>query len=256
MGTQHTQLLVTIQYYHTMSAYSPEVLNAFRKKVIAGDVSVKVVVPGATTQLVGTLRIATDWWNGSYITHIDNGFEIVSDGRTHSVWSFVRGYLKNSCDTQTKWAHYPRSLQQHLDLIHLDEGDATLHQILSTWTVDQVETDVVNGCSASNSSASAPASNSSVSNSSASNSSASNSSASASTCTEEETVDAFASTVSESEADVREGDLKFALRRARTTLHERRSELRMLKQLDHSIRHIKALDTNIAKLRLSLKEHL
>jgi len=236
-----------------MSAYSDAALNAFCQKVRNGDVQVRMDIPGANTRWVGTLRLATDR-RGNYKTYINDCFDIVYDGRTYSVWGFVRSYLKR---TQVlKLACYsfesmPRRIQDHLDLIRLHAASTfvTLHTVLSTWPVEMIESDVVNGstASASNSSASASASNSSAS-ASASNSSASSEDA------EDATVPSVDSD-NESIAPVT-SSVKPAIKRIRTTMRERLAECRELKMLERYIRQVKSLEADIAELRESLKQYL
>jgi len=131
-----------------------------------------------------------------------------------------------------------------------------------------IESDVVNGSTASNSSASnssasasnSSASNSSASNSSASNSSASNSSASASSSAEAE-AEAEDATVPSVDSDNESvvpvtSSVKPAIKRIRTTMRERLAECRELKMLARYIRQVKSLEADIAELRESLKEYL
>jgi len=226
-----------------MSAYSDAALTAFCQKVRNGDVQVRMDICGANTQWVGTLRLATDR-RGNYKTYINDCFDIVYDGRTYSVWGFVRSYLKR---TQVlKLACYsfesmPRRIEDHLDLIRLHAASTfvTLHTVLSTWPVEMIESDVVNG---------------STTSSSASNSSASNSSACSSTEAEDATVP---SPDSDNESVVPvTSSVKPAIKRVRTTMRERLAECRELKMLERYIRQVKSLEADIAELRESLKQYL
>jgi hypothetical protein len=145
----------------------------------------------------------------------------------------------------------PRRIQDHLDLIRLHAASTfvTLHTVLSTWPVEMIESDVVNG-SAASASASASASNSSAS-ASASNSSTSSS---ASSPVEDATVPSVDSD-NESVAPVT-SSVKPAIKRIRTTMRERLAECRELKMLERYIRQVKSLEAGIAELRESLKEYL